>query len=64
MDEQLRADVLTATSIDYVATDQSGLSSTSTRIVLIQPPAAPSIVPTDEASSTTDTTSTATATDK
>ncbi len=38
--------------IDYVATDQSGLTSTSTRTVLIEPAQAPSIVPTDDASST------------
>ena len=52
-------------TIDYVATDQSGLTSTSTRTVIIQ---APSIVPTADASTsiatagattTTDSTSTA-----
>jgi Domain of unknown function (DUF5011) len=37
-------------TIDYVATDQNGLASTSTRTVIIQ--AAPSIVPTDGASTT------------
>jgi len=37
-------------TIDYVATDQSGLTSTSTRTVIIEP-AAPSIVPTADASS-------------
>ena len=36
-------------TIDYVATDQNGLTSTSTRTVIIE---APSIVPTDAASST------------
>jgi hypothetical protein len=36
-------------TIDYVAADSTGLTSTSTRTVLIQ---APSIVPTDNASST------------
>jgi Chaperone of endosialidase len=36
-------------TIDYVATDQYGLTSTSTRTVVIQ---APSIVPTNDASST------------
>ena len=44
-------------TIDYVATDQNGLTSTSTRTVIID---APSIVPTDDAS-TTDATSTTTA---
>jgi hypothetical protein len=34
-------------TIDYVATDQTGLTATSTRTVLIEPAAAPSIVPTD-----------------
>jgi hypothetical protein len=42
-------------TIDYVATDQNGLTATSTRTVIIE---APSIVPTDDAS-TTATTSTA-----
>ena len=49
-------------TIDYVATDQNGLTSTSTRTVIID---APSIIPTDDASttasnsaSTTDSTST------
>ena len=37
-------------TIDYVATDQIGLTSTSTRTVFIE---APSIVPTDDASTTT-----------
>jgi uncharacterized protein YbcV (DUF1398 family) len=37
-------------AIHYVATDQDGLTSTSTRTVLIE--AAPSIVPTDDASTT------------
>jgi hypothetical protein len=36
-------------TIDYVATDQNGLTSTSTRTVIIE---APSIVPTDDASTT------------
>jgi hypothetical protein len=35
-------------TIDYVATDQSGLTSTSTRTVIVE---APSIVPSDSASS-------------
>src|SRR6185437_7071602 len=38
-------------TIDYVATDQSGLTSTSTRTVLIQ---APSIVPTENATSSSE----------
>ena len=37
-------------TVDYVATDQSGLTATSTRTVIIEP--TPSIVPTDNASST------------
>jgi hypothetical protein len=37
-------------TIDYVATDQNGLTATSTRTVIIE--AAPSIVPTDDASTT------------
>ena len=44
-------------TIDYVATDQDGLTATSTRTVLIE--ASPSIVPADDMSATT-TTSTAT----
>ncbi len=46
-------------TIDYVATDQSGLTSTSTRTVIIE---APSIVPTDTASTTAATTTDATTT--
>ena len=38
-------------TIDYVATDQNGLTSTSTRTVIIE--ASTSIVPTDDASTTT-----------
>jgi hypothetical protein len=41
-------------TIDYVVTDQSGLTSTSTRTVLVE--ASPSIVPADNASSTATTT--------
>ena len=37
-----------ADTIDYVATDQSGLAATSTRTVLIE---SPTIAPTDDASS-------------
>ena len=36
-------------TIDYVATDQSGLAATSTRTVIVE---SPSIVPTDDASTT------------
>jgi len=39
-------------TIDYVATDQNGLTATSTRIVIIDPAAAPSIVPTAATSTT------------
>jgi hypothetical protein len=45
-------------TIDYVATDQSGLTATSTRTVLIEPATAPSIVPTAAASTTNSTTAT------
>jgi len=46
-------------TIDYVATDTSGLTATTTRTVIIE--ASPSIIPSDDASTTaatTDTTST------
>jgi hypothetical protein len=43
-------------TVDYVVTDQNGLTSTSTRTVLVEPAAAPSIVPGDSASSTAATT--------
>jgi hypothetical protein len=36
-------------TIDYVATDQNGLTSTTTRTIIIQPVEAPSIVPPDDA---------------
>jgi hypothetical protein len=39
-------------TIAYVATDQNGLTSTSTRSVIIEAPDAPSIVPTADASTT------------
>ena len=39
-------------TIDYVATDQNGFTATSTRIVIIEPAAAPSIIPMDDASTT------------
>jgi hypothetical protein len=42
-------------TIDYVATDQSGLTSTSTRIVIIEP-AASSVATTTEPTSTASTT--------
>jgi len=44
-------------TIQYVATDQTGLTSTSTRTVIVE---APSIVPTSEASSTPPISTTAT----
>jgi hypothetical protein len=47
-------------TIDYVATDQNGLTSTSTRTAIIE--ANPSIIPTDDASSTAPTASAATTT--
>jgi hypothetical protein len=43
-------------TIAYVATDQSGLTSTSTRTIIIETAAAPSIVPTADASTTAATT--------
>jgi hypothetical protein len=46
-------------TIDYVATDQNGLTSTTTRTVIIQ---APSIVPTTDGSTTDATTTAATST--
>jgi hypothetical protein len=42
--------VATTNAIDYVATDQTGLTSTSTRVVIVE--ASPSIIPADEASTT------------
>jgi hypothetical protein len=39
-------------TIQYVATDQSGLAATSTRTVIIEAADAPSIVPTADASTT------------
>jgi hypothetical protein len=41
-------------TVDYVATDASGNTATTTRTVIIE--AAPSIVPTDDASTSTATT--------
>ena len=38
-------------TIDYVATDQNGLTSTSTRTVIVEPAQASSIVPSEDASS-------------
>ncbi len=40
-------------TIDYAATDQNGLISTSTRMVSVERAPAPSIVPTDAASHAT-----------
>jgi hypothetical protein len=48
-------------TIDYVATDQAGNTATSTRIVVIQPAPAPSIVPAPAASTTPATEATSTA---
>ena len=58
----------TTDTIDYVATDHNGLTSTSTRTVIIEPPAPPApqslpitnsppLVPTDSATSTATSTS-------
>ena len=49
-------------TIDYVATDQDGRTSTTTRTVFIEPAEAPPIVPTDTASSSDATSSHATTT--
>jgi hypothetical protein len=49
---QLDTSTAATDTIDYVATDQSGLAATSTRIVIIQPANAPPIVPPAAASST------------
>ena len=43
-------------TIDYIATDQNGLAATSTRTVIVEPAAAPSIVPSADASTTATTT--------
>ena len=55
---QIDTSTVATDTIDYVATDQSGLTSTTTRTVIIEAADAPSIVPSD-AASTTDATSTA-----
>jgi hypothetical protein len=49
-------------TIDYVVTDQGGLTSTSTRTVIIEPTQSPSMAPSDDASSSDATTSDATST--
>jgi hypothetical protein len=49
-------------TIDYVATDQTDLTATSTRTVIIEPAAAPSIVPTADTATSTETASDATST--
>jgi Domain of unknown function (DUF5011) len=49
---QLDTSTAATDTIDYVATDQTGLTSTSTPQVIIEAASAPSIVPTDDASST------------
>jgi hypothetical protein len=59
---QIDTSVVATDTIDYVATDQKGLTATSTRTVIIE---APSIIPTADPSSTADasaTTTTATTT--
>jgi Bacterial surface protein, Ig-like domain len=50
----------TTDTIDYVATDSSGVTSTSTRTVIIKAANAPSIIPTDDASTTATTTASST----
>jgi hypothetical protein len=49
---QIDTSTVAIDTIDYVATDQFCLTSTSTRTVIIEGAEAPSIVPTDDASST------------
>jgi len=49
---QLDTSTAATDTIDYVATDSAGLTSTSTRTVIIQAANAPSIVPSDDASTT------------
>lgn len=49
-------------TIDYVATDQNGLTSTSTRTIIIEPLQAPSIVASEDESTTDATTTEATTT--
>jgi hypothetical protein len=49
---QIDTSTVATDTIAYVATDQSGLTSTSTRTVIIQAADAPSIVPSDNASTT------------
>jgi hypothetical protein len=46
---QIDTSMAATDTIDYVATDQNGLSSTSTRTVVVE---APSIIPTADASTT------------
>jgi hypothetical protein len=53
---QLDTSTAATDTIDYVATDQSGLTSTTTRTIIVE--AAPSVVPSDDPS-TTEATSTA-----
>jgi Chaperone of endosialidase/Domain of unknown function (DUF5011) len=60
---QLDTSQVATDTIDYVATDQNGLTSTSTRTVIIEAAAiAPSIVPTDDASTTATASASTTAT--
>jgi hypothetical protein len=56
---QIDTSQVSTDTIDYVATDQNGLRSTSTRTVIID---APSIVPSDDASTTDDAATTTSAT--
>jgi hypothetical protein len=53
---QLDASAGATDTIDYVVTDENGLTSTSTRTVIIEPTQSPPIVP-DSSSSTTATSS-------
>jgi hypothetical protein len=50
---QIDTSTAATNTIDYVVTDQTGLTSTTTRTVIVE---APSIVPTDNASKTATTT--------
>jgi len=51
---QIDTSAVATDTIDYVAADQTGLTATSTRTVIIE--ASPSIIPTDDASKTATTT--------
>jgi len=59
---QLDTTAAATDTIDYVATDSAGLTSTSTRTVIIQPAQSPSIVPFSESATSSPDTVTSTTT--